>query len=171
MIVKSAVCICWSFPYTRYWFRITIWDSIENDISREIMTNRYWLLRVFDFFFFQTRKRMARWSQPHWVPPHSTPLRRRGRANSLPSAKYSNPGNGNGRKRVKRSKGQQKVRNSNCVAYTGQVWYMSCCLENQFIVCCLIKNSHKRERILICLQFFHSCVENMQFRTVGFHTW
>lgn len=122
-------------------------------------------------FFFQTRKRMARWSQPHWVPPHSTPLRRRGRANSLPSAKYSNPGNGNGRKRVKRSKGQQKVRNSNCVAYTGQVWYMSCCLENQFIVCCLIKNSHKRERILICLQFIHSCVENMQFRTVGFHTW
>lgn len=56
MIVKSALCICWSFPHTRYWFRITIWDSIENDISREIMTNRYWLLRVFDFFFSDKKK-------------------------------------------------------------------------------------------------------------------
>lgn len=56
------------------------------------------------------------------------------------------------------------------VHWPGLIYELSCCLENQFIVCCLIKNSHKRERILICLQFFHSCVENMQFRTVGFHT-
>lgn len=35
----------------RYWFRIAIWDNLENYISRKIMTNGYWLLRGFDFFF------------------------------------------------------------------------------------------------------------------------